>query len=236
MTAGQEVEINTTYPDDFSVKDLRGKKAVFACLIKAVQVPEPAAIDDEFAKNLNFENLEEMKKIFVDLIDTEFSRKSDAIVKRKLMDALDELVHFDLPASLVDDEANSIAHGLWHEENPDAADHDHPEIKPTKEHKEIAARRVRLGLFMNELGRKNKINVLDKEVFESIRPGGNVHYLGRKQNFEAHLRQNPQALEQIRSMLFEKKAAAFILELADIKEKRVSKDELLMAWDALEAD
>jgi hypothetical protein len=53
-------------------------------------------------------------------------------------------VSFDLPASLVDAEANQIAHQLYHEEHPDDHGHNHGAIEPSDEHRTLAVRRVRL--------------------------------------------------------------------------------------------
>ena len=89
-------------------------------------------------------------------------------MKRKLMDELDTLVKFELPESLLEAEAKQIAHQLWHEENPDVEGHDHPEIETTDEHKVLAERRVRLGLFLAELGNKNEITVTDQEMQQAM--------------------------------------------------------------------
>src|SRR5699024_8816321 len=90
------------------------------------------------------------------------------LLKRRLLDRLDELVTFDLPESLVDVEANSIAHQLWHEAHPDHEGHDHPEIEPTEEHRRLAERRVRLGLLLANIGEREGVEISEQELGQAI--------------------------------------------------------------------
>ena len=117
-------------------------------------------------------------------------------VKRKLLDALDDVVSFDLPPSLLDAEAKQIAHQLWHEENPDVQGHDHEKIEPTDEHKKLAERRVRLGLLLAELGRKNEIQVTDSEMTQAVMNQAR-QYPGQERQFFEFVQQNQQMQQQI---------------------------------------
>src|SRR5690606_34616545 len=148
-----------------------------------------------------------------------------AIVKRRLMDALDAAVTFEVPPGLVDAEAQQIAHQLWHEENPEHRGHDHDPIEPTEAHRKLAERRVRLGLLLAEIGNKKEITVSEQEmqraVFEQAR-----QYPGQERQFLEFLQKNPAAQSQIRAPIFEDKVVDYILELASVTEKTVTKDEL----------
>ncbi|MEM8728422.1 MAG: trigger factor, partial [Pseudomonadota bacterium] len=158
-----------------------------------------------------------------------------AVMKRGLLDQLDDIVHFDLPPSLVEAEAKQIAHQLWHEENPDVEGHDHPEIEPTDEHNTLAERRVRLGLLLAELGQKAEVEVSDAEMTQAIMSQAR-QYPGQERQFFEFVQQNPQMQQQLRAPLFEDKVVDYIFELAQISEKDVSKDELKEAVDALEEE
>ena len=142
-------------------------------------------------------------------------------------------VDFDLPPTLVDVEAKQIAHQLWHEEHHDHHGHDHDEIEPTEEHKKLAARRVRLGLLLAELGNKHDISVADQEVQQAVFAQAR-QYPGQERQFLEFVQKNPQALQQIRAPLFEDKVVDFILELAQVTEKPVTKDELQKEIESLE--
>ena len=152
--AGDAVEVKVDFPAEYQAENLAGKAAVFECTVKAVKEPKPAEINDELAKQFGAEDLKALTAQVEERLEAEFTGASRAVMKRKLLDELDKLVKFELPPSLVEAEANQIAHQLWHEENPDVQGHDHPEIEATDEHKSLAERRVRLGLLLAELGQK----------------------------------------------------------------------------------
>ena len=154
-------------------------------------------------------------------------------MKRGLLDALDKLVSFDLPPSLLDAEAGQIAHQLWHDENPEVEGHDHPEITPTEEHIKLAGRRVRLGLLLAELGQKAEVQVTDAEMTQAIMNQAR-QYPGQERQFFEFVQQNQQMQQQLRAPLFEDKVIDYAFELAAVSEKEVSKDDLQKAVDALD--
>lgn len=166
--AGDEVTVNVTFPEGYGAKHLAGKEAVFACTVKAVKGPKEAEIDDALAKKYGAEDLAALKGQVTERLEAEYVGASRAVLKRALLDQLDKMVTFDLPAALVDAEAAQIAHQLWHEENPDVHDHNHAAMEPTDEHKALAVRRVRLGLLLAEIGRKADITVTDAEMTQAV--------------------------------------------------------------------
>ncbi len=166
-------------------------------------------------------------------LESEFAGASRAIMKRGLLDALDEKVTFELPPSLVEAEAKQIAHQLWHEDNPEVHDHNHGEIETTEEHTKLGERRVRLGLLLAELGRKNEIEISDAEFTQAVMNQAR-QYPGQERQFFEFIQQNEQMQQQLRAPIFEDKVVDFIFELAEITEKEVSKDDLQKAVEALE--
>jgi trigger factor len=156
-------------------------------------------------------------------------------MKRALLDALDDMVKFDLPPSLVEAEASQIAHQLWHEENPDVEGHDHEKIEPTDEHNKLAERRVRLGLLLAELGRKNEVEVTDAEMTQAIMAQAR-QYPGQERQFFEFIQQNAQAQQQLRAPLFEDKVIDFVFELAQVTDVDSDKDALKAAVEALDDD
>ncbi|KKK84112.1 hypothetical protein LCGC14_2786620, partial [marine sediment metagenome] len=139
----------------------------------------------------------------------------------------------ELPPSLVEAEANQIAHQLWHEDNPEVQGHDHPEITPTDEHKSLAERRVRLGLLLAELGRKNEIQVSDAEMTQAVMTQAR-QYPGQERQFFEFVQQNAQMRQQLQAPIFEDKVVDHVVEQAKVTEKEISKDELQKAVEELE--
>ncbi len=232
---GDDAEVTVTFPLDYQVEHLAGNEAVFACTVNAVKAPVPAEIDDELAKKFGSESLDDLKTQISERLGQEYAGAARMVMKRRLMDELDKLVNFDLPPSLVEQEANSIAHQLWHEENPDVQGHDHPEIEPTDEHNALAERRVRLGLLLAEVGQIQEISVTDAEMQQAVMQRAQ-QYPGQEREYFEFLQSNEQMQQQVRAPIFEDKVIDYIVELADVTDKEVSKEDLQKAVDALEED
>ncbi|WP_428925574.1 trigger factor [Marinibacterium sp. SX1] len=235
VKGGEEKAVTVTFPEEYGAAHLAGKEAVFDCTVKEVKSPKAAEIDDELAKKFGAEDLEALKGQITERLEAEYAGAARSVLKRKLLDALDGVVSFDLPPSLVEAEAKQIAHQLWHEENPDVQGHDHAEIEPTDEHNTLAERRVRLGLLLAELGQKAEVEVSDAEMTQAIMAQAR-QYPGQERQFFEFVQQNAQMQQQLRAPIFEDKVVDYIFELAQISEKDVTKDELKEAVEALEEE
>ncbi|MCA8882819.1 MAG: trigger factor [Rhodobacteraceae bacterium] len=233
--AGTDVNVEVSFPEEYQAPHLAGKAAVFECKIKAVKAPKAAELDDELAKKFGAEDLAQLKSQVAERLEAEYAGAARAVLKRSLLDKLDDLVSFDLPASLVDAEAHQIAHQLWHEENPDVHGHDHPSIEPSEDHLKLGQRRVRLGLFLADLGHKNEVEVTDAEMTQAVMNQAR-QYPGQERQFFEFIQQNQQMQQQLRAPIFEDKVVDYIFELAQVSEKEVSKDELQEAVKALEEE
>ncbi|SEN64155.1 trigger factor [Palleronia salina] len=233
--AGEEVEVKVDFPADYQAEHLAGKEAVFACTVKEVKKPAKAEVNDELAKQFGAEDLESLKGQIRERLGAEYGQAARAVMKRQLLDQLDDKVSFDLPPSLVQAEADQIAHQLWHEENPDVQGHDHEKIEPTDEHRKLAERRVRLGLLLAELGRKHEIQVTDAEMTQAVMNQAR-QYPGQERQFFEFVQNNPQARQQLQAPLFEDKVVDYVFDQADVTEKEVSKEELEKAVEQLEAE
>ena len=229
--AEDKVEVKVSFPEDYNSKNLAGKNAIFDCVINAVKQPKPAVIDDEMAKQFGSEDLKSLKEQLKERLGAEYVAAARQLTKRELMDSLDKMVKFELPESLVEAESSQIAHQLWHDENPDVEGHDHPEIETNDEAKKLGERRVRLGLLLAELGRKNEITISDQEMQQSVFEEARK-YPGQEKEFFEFVQKNEEIQQQLRAPLFEDKVVNFVFELSTITEKKVSKDELQKAIES----
>jgi trigger factor len=232
-SVGDEVSVNVTFPEAYGAAHLAGKAAVFACTVKALKKPVPAELDDELAKKYGAEDLAALKGQIAERLEAEYKGASRAVLKRALLDQLDGLVKFDLPAALVDAEAAQIAHQLWHEENPDVHDHNHGSVETTDEHKKLAERRVRLGLVLAEIGRKAEITVTDAEMTQAVLAQAR-QYPGQERAYFEFVQKNPQMQQQLRAPIFEDKVVDHIVAGAKVTDKDVSKEDLQKAVEALD--
>ena len=230
---GQELDVNVTFPAEYGAEALAGKDAVFTCTVKEVRAPKAAPLDEELAVKYGAESLEDLTKQITERLEAEYAGASRAIMKRQLMDALDAQVKFDLPPSLVKVEADQIAHQLWHDENPDVQGHDHPEIETTDEHNTLAERRVRLGLLLAEIGNQNNVEVTEQEIQQAMFQQAS-QYPGQEREFFEFMQKNEQAQQQMRAPIYEDKVVDYIIELAEVSDKTVSKDDLEEAIKGLD--
>ncbi|GKY89473.1 trigger factor [Sinisalibacter aestuarii] len=235
VKAGEEKDVNVTFPAEYGAAELAGKEAVFACTIKAVKEPKAAAIDDELAKRFGAEDLAQLKSQVAERLEAEYTGAARAVIKRALLDNLDDSVSFELPQMLVEAEANQIAHQLWHDEHPEEHGHNHGEIETTDEHTKLAERRVKLGLLLAEIGRKAEVEVTDAEMTQAIMNQAR-QYPGQERAFFDFVNQNAEVRQQIQAPIFEDKVVDLIFDGAKVSEKEVSKDELEKAVEALDEE
>jgi len=231
--AGEATTFNVKFPDGYGATALAGKEATFAVTVKAVEAPGTVAIDDEFAKTLGMESLTKLRAAIKERIAREHAGASRQKLKRALLDQLDERHKFEPPPSLVEQEFNSVwaqIEGDLKRQNRTFEDEGTTEEKARAEYRAIAERRVRLGLVIAEIGEKNNIKVTDEQLNAAI-----VEQMrqlpGREQQLWDYYRKNPAALASLRAPLFEDKVVDFLIELAEVTDKPVSRDELFKEDD-----
>ncbi|MEO0713338.1 MAG: trigger factor [Pseudomonadota bacterium] len=228
VKTGEEKDVTVTFPEDYQAADLAGKEAVFEVKVHEVRAPKTPDIDDDFAKGLGVEDLDALKAIVKTQIETEYGQASRAKAKRSLLDALDEAHDFDLPPKMVDQEFAQIWQQLEQEKQAgrlseeDAAK---SEEDLTDDYRKIAARRVRLGLVLAEIGRLNNVQITEQEVQNALVQQAR-QFPGQEREVIEFFQKNPQAQAQVRAPIYEEKVVDHILGEADVSETTVSKDEL----------
>ena len=225
--AGKTVDVKVTFPTEYGAPELAGKDAVFKCTIKEIHefVEKPA--DDEMAKKNNFENLEAMRKAIGERIGQDYSQISRTMIKRQLLDKLAEAHKFEVPEGLVESEFNAIWQRI-EEAKQKGEKLEDDEEKMRKEYRDIADRRVRLGLLLADIGRSNSIDVTPEELNQAVMREA-MRYQGQERQVLEFFSKNAEAKEQLRAPIFEEKTVDFILELAKVSEKSVTPEELLKA-------
>jgi trigger factor len=232
---GKEVDVKVTFPADYGAPELAGKDAVFKCTIKEMHefVDKPA--DDELAKKNNFESLEAMRKAVAERIGQDYARISRSMIKRQLLDKLADAHKFAVPEGLVESEFNAIWQRI-EEAKKNGQKLEDDEEKMRKEYRDIAERRVRLGLLLADVGRSNAIDVTPEELNQAVMREA-MRYPGQERQVLEFYGKNAELKEQLRAPIFEEKTVDFILELAKVADKAVTPEELLKAArEAEEAD
>lgn len=225
---GEERVLNVSFPADYGVATLAGKAATFETKIKKVQGPKQGAPDDDWAAQIGFESLNALKDALKQRIESEHNQQSRAKAKRALFDKLDAEHDFELPPRMVDSEFNQI----WRQIEADRAagrldpsDEGKSDDDLRAEYRDIAERRVRLGLLLAEIGRRHKIEVTDQEVNQAIIAQARQFPGQEQQIFQAYQR-NPQLVAQVRAPLYEEKVVDYILELVTVTNETVTREAL----------
>jgi trigger factor len=228
MAAGEKRLIRVTFPATYANKQLAGKDAEFDVTVKAIDVPGTVTVDDAFATSLGQASLAELRQSIKTQLEQNHAAQSRQKLKRKLLDQLDSLHKFEAPPTLVDEEFKNVWQVVENDlraQGRSFEDEGTTEEKAREEYRGIAERRVRLGLVLAEIGDRNKISVNDNEInralVERLR-----QFPGREQEVWDYYRKNAAALASVRAPIFEEKVVDFIIELAQVTEKQVDRDEL----------
>ena len=234
VKAGDEKVLNVTFPEPYGAAHLAGKAATFDVKIKQIRAPSEGKPDDKWAEQLGLESLAALKEALRKRIENDHAQQSRAKAKRALFDQLDATHSFELPPRMVEAEFSQI----WRQIEADkAADRLDPSDAGKSdddlraEYRRIAERRVRLGLLLAEIGRRNKIEVSDQEAAQAVAFQARQYPGQERQIFEAY-QKNPQLLAQLRAPIYEEKVVDYVLELVKIANEKVSREELFKDDDA----
>ena len=228
IAGGETRNLKVSFPKNYASQTLAGQPAGFETTATLIEAPQDTTIDDEFAKSLGLESLEKLKDAARERLSAEYASATRQRVKRLLLDRLDDAHHFDAPPSLVDEEFSLMWNSIKAEMQSAGktfADEDTTEEAAKEEYRKIADRRVRLGLVLSEIGEKNKITVTDDEVSRAVIERARS-MPGREKEVWDYYRSNANALAQLRAPIYEDKVVDFILELANVTEKKVTREDL----------
>jgi trigger factor len=228
ISAGETRTLKVSFPKNYASETLAGQPAEFETTATLVEAPQDTEINDEFAKTLGLESLDALKQAARERLTVEFAGATRQRVKRLLLDRLDESHQFDAPPSLVAEEFDLMWKSIKAEMESSGktfADESTTEEAAQEEYRKIADRRVRLGLVLSEIGEKNKITVTDEEVSRAVIERAR-QMPGREKEVWDYYRSNANALAQLRAPIYEDKVVDFILELANVTEKKVTREDL----------
>lgn len=226
--AGDRVDVKVQFPENYHAKDLAGKNSVFAVEIKELREPKEVEINDEFAKSLGEESLDKLKETIKSRIKNDYEAASRMKLKRQLLDNLDKEYKFDVPQGLVDAEYKTIVDQYNNAKKYNQLDEEEkakPEEKLLEEYKDIAVRRVKLGLLLSEIGKSAKINITPDDINKAIMNEAKKYPGQEKAVFDFYLK-NKQAIEALKAPVFEEKIVDYIFDKASVSEKTVSLEEL----------
>jgi trigger factor len=226
--ANEQRTLNVTFPSDYNVDYLKGRDATFEVTINEVQKPRDAQLDDDFAKSLGLEGIDQLRGLLRGQIEQEHNGLTRTHMKRKLLDQLAAAHDFPVPPSMVEAEFNQIwqqlEHEATHEADPEAA---RSEMEGDRDdYRSIAERRVRLGLLLSEIGQSNGIDVSSQEMNQLIAQAAQQYRPADRDKFVQYVRGDAMAAAQLRAPLFEDKVVDFLFSKAEVTDRTVSREQL----------
>ena len=233
VKTGEEKELNVTFPEDYPSADLAGKAAVFEVKVQEVRAPKTPELDDDFAKGLGLEDLEQLKGLVKDQLKAEHDNASRSKAKRDLLDKLDDAHSFDLPPNMVEQEFAQIWQQLQTEMDAGrVSDEDKAksEDELKEEYRKISERRVRLGLVLAEIGRIADVRITEQEVNQALIAEAR-QYPGQERQVVEFFQKNPNAMAQLRAPIYEDKVVDHILAAAKVTDEIGSREELFKEED-----
>ncbi|WP_336985791.1 trigger factor [Altererythrobacter aquiaggeris] len=232
--SGDEKVINVTFPADYQAKHLAGKDVTFDITVQAVKVAGDVKIDDEFAKGLGLDSLDKLKELLRGQLEQETAGMTRTAMKRSLLDHLAGSHDFEVPEGMVDAEFDQI----WQQLQQEASREEDPaaalkEVEAEKDdYRNIAERRVRLGLLLSEIGQQAGVEVSQQEMQMLMQQAAQQYPADQREQFFQFVQNEPMAAAQIRAPLYEDKVVDHLFETADVKEREVTRDELQAAIEA----
>ena len=212
IAVDEEKDINVTFPNDYRVRDIAGKEATFNLKIKDIQSKvKNVAIDEKLAKEMGEKDLESLKKKIRDKMISDYNQFSSLKVRREITEKVLSASKFDIPSKMIEEEIKFM-------KSQDSK-------KSDKEIKELATRRVKLGLILNSIGKNNKIEVNDKDLTQAVVSEAQK-YPGDEKKVVDFYQKNPQMMNNLRGLAFEEKVLNFISNVCILKPKNYTFDDL----------
>jgi len=211
---GDEKTVEAVLPENFPEKELINKKAKFICKILTIKNPEETKIDDEFAKNLGAKDLKDLKSLISKQINDEYTNSLDRLSKNQILKEIEKFKVSEIPENLIEDEIKILSQGMSEEDAK----------KSRKNFEEVAKKRIKVCLVLNEFGEKNQIKVTEQELQAEVQK--QIRMMpGQEKMVMDFYQKNPSALSSLRGTVYEEKILKLIKEKAKPNKKEISKDE-----------
>ena len=206
--------VEAVLPENFPEKELANKKSKFTCKITSVKKPEEVKVNDDFAKNLGAKDLEDLKKLISNQINDEYKNSLDRLAKNQILKELEKFQVEEIPENLIEEEVKILSQGMSEDDAK----------KCRKNFEDIAKKRIKTGLILNEFGEQNQIKVNEQELQAEIQKQLRM-MPGQEKMVMDFYQKNPSAVASLRGTVYEEKIINLIKEKAKVNKKEISKDE-----------
>ena len=206
--------VEAVLPENFPEKELANKQSKFTCKIISIKKPEEVKINDDFAKNLGAKDLEDLNKLVTNQINDEYKNSLDRLSKNQILKELEKFKVEEIPENLIEEEVKILSQGMSEDD-----------IKKSKKNfEEVAKKRIKTGLILNEFGEQNQVKVTEQELQTEIQKQLRM-MPGQEKMVMDFYQKNPSAVSSLRGTVYEDKIISLIKEKAKPNKKEISKAE-----------
>jgi len=211
---GDEKIVEAVLPENFPEKELINKKAKFKCLITEIKNPEEVKIDDQFAKNLGAKDLNDLKSLITKQINDEYKNSLDRLTKNQILKEIEKFKVTEIPQNLLEEEVKILSQGMSEDDAK----------KSKSNFEEIAKKRIKVGLILNEFGEQNQIKVTEQELQSEVQK--QIQMMpGQEKMVMDFYKKNPNALASLRGTVYEEKILNAIKQKGKSSKKEITKNE-----------
>tara|TARA_X000001036_G_scaffold10488_1_gene9288 strand:- start:1277 stop:2707 length:1431 start_codon:yes stop_codon:yes gene_type:complete len=210
----EEKSVDVVLPENYPQKEYANKKANFICKIVSIKKSEDVKIDDVFAKNLGAKDLADLKMLISKQINDEYKNSLDKLAKKQILKEVENFKVNEIPENLIEEEIKLLSQGMNAEDAK----------KNRKNFKDVASKRIKVGLILNEFGEQNKIKVTEQEVQSEVQKQLRM-MPGQEKMVMEFYQKNPSALASLRGTVYEEKIIDLIKTKAKPNKKEITKDE-----------
>ena len=211
---GEEKTVDAVLPENFPEKEFANKKANFKCKVTSIKNPEETKINDDFAKNLGAKDLKDLKSLVSKQINDEYRNSLDRLSKNQILKEIEKFKVSEIPENLIEEEVKILSQGMSEEDAK----------KSKKNFEEVAKKRIKVGLILNEFGEQNQVKVNEQELQAEVQK--QIRMMpGQEKMVMDFYQKNPSALSSLRGTVYEEKILKLIKEKAKPNKKEITKDE-----------
>jgi trigger factor len=213
---GEEFSVEATFPEEHPLENLAGKHLTMKVMIKDIKKVNLPAVDDELAKDIGFQNLDEMRKRIGEEIEKAKRNEVVKIQKAELIRNLVESHEFDIPESLVERESEMLASAALSHRTKGAEPSEHELDALKQEVRPNAVRNVKASLLIETIGKAQGVSVAEDEVKRAIISLAQRLSVSPEQIMKFYISRDG-SLEGLKGSLFEEKVLDLILSKAKLE-------------------
>lgn len=220
MKEGEEKEIPISFPDDYPDKDIAKKTLQFKVTMKDIKEKRLPEVNDEFAKDLNFDNMEAMQKGLRDEIVKEKENVRSKEVAQKVMDALIGAVDIPVPKILLEKRIEMMMEEAKSRFKADRLTGEEAraiEERFRKDFEKSAETRIKSEILITKISEKEGISADENDVQERIKKI--AEDAKRPLNDVRNFYEQYNLLNNLRSSIIEERTISFLRDNALIKER-----------------